>query len=64
MSDTWYMVMNPYPEGGKPTKRHDTFESARDEAIRVSGQTKRKIHVLKLVGSAIPPSDVVAWRDR
>jgi hypothetical protein len=56
MIDTWYMVLNPYPTGQKPTVRHETFEEAQREALRLSEATTQKMHVLQLVGTAYPPS--------
>lgn len=48
---TWWMCLNPYAEGQKPQKRHESFESARAEACRLCLVTGRKIHVLKLAGT-------------
>lgn len=52
---TWFMCFNPYPEGTKPTVRHADLATARDEALRLCRSTGRKIHVLKVVGTAHPP---------
>ncbi len=57
------MVMNPYPEGTKPTVRHDSFGEAHKEAQRIAELTGKKCHVLKLVGTMHPPNKCT-WVDR
>jgi hypothetical protein len=60
---TWWMVFNPYPEGEKPTCRHESYVEAVAEAGRLCAKTGKKIHVLKLVGTMHPQIDV-RWEDR
>lgn len=60
----WWVVMNPYPEGDKPTHRHANKQAAVDEARRISLMTQRKIHVLELVGSWTPPPGEAKWEER
>ena len=62
---TWWMCLNPYPDGQKPRVQHETFESAKAEASRLCRVMGRKIHVLKLVGTMHPPVvPEVWWEDR
>lgn len=64
-SKVWYMVFNPYPDGKKPTVRHETLRSATIEAERVCLLTGKKIHVLKIVGTMHPPKMPAAtWSER
>ena len=56
MKPTWYMCYNPYPEGKKPIKRHETLAAVQAESARLSLLTKQKIHVLQLVCTAHPPT--------
>lgn len=60
---TWWACFNPYPEGDKPVVRHETFESAKAEAERLAVRTRRKIHVLKVVGTMHPPAGCF-WENR
>ena len=53
---TWWMVYNPYPDGGKPTVRHDSQPEAVIEAKRVCLKIKKKVHVLKVIGTVYPPT--------
>lgn len=46
--------MNPYPNGNKPSVRHETLESAIAEAKRVSNLERKKIHVLRCEGTVYP----------
>jgi hypothetical protein len=57
----WWMVFNPYPEGKKPTVRHETLHSAKVEAERISMSTGRKIHILELYGTYVPPSKLAEF---
>lgn len=52
---TWWMCLNPYPEGTKPRVQHEHFASAQEEARRLCLKTGRKIHVVKCVGTYHPP---------
>ncbi len=61
---TWWVAMNPYPEGRIPTVRHETFIEAQREALRLSALAGRKIHVLKLEGTAHPPQQTARWEVR
>lgn len=62
---TWWMVLNPYASGGKPTRRHETLASAKEEAMRLARKDGLKTHVLQLVGTAHPPKQPEAkWEDR
>jgi hypothetical protein len=62
---TWWMCLNPYHEGDKPQVRHDTFAAAQIEAARLCMKTRRKIHVLELVGTMHPPVEPNGiWEDR
>lgn len=59
------MCLNPYTEGHKPQRRHETFEEAQIEAQRLCVKTGRKIHVLKLVGTMHPPTPPApTWEER
>jgi hypothetical protein len=54
------MCLNPYHEGDKPTVRHESLEAA-----RLCLHTRRKIHVLELVGTMHPPvAPHGIWEDR
>jgi hypothetical protein len=64
---TWWMCLNPYHEGDKPTVRHETLGAAGEEARRLCLKTGRKIHVLQLVGTMHPPIPQPVnpvWEDR
>jgi hypothetical protein len=61
---TWWMCLNPYPEARPPTMRHESFHEAQREALRLAQITGRKIHVLKLEGTAHPPQQVARWEVR
>jgi hypothetical protein len=64
---TWWMCLNPYHEGDKPTVRHETFADAAAEARRICLKTGRKIHVLQLIGTMHPPIPQPVrplWEDR
>ena len=65
MSDTWYVVFNPYPRGKKPMVRHESLEEAKAEAMRVCDRERCKVHVLQLIGTAYPPEQPKAfWQNR
>jgi len=62
---TWWMCLNPYPEGEKPQFRHECVLEAQAEAARLCVKTGRKIHVLKCIGTMHPPVEPkVIWEDR
>jgi hypothetical protein len=47
-----WLCLNPYPEGEKPTVYHATLAAAKAEAERLASKTGRKIHVVRIVGTA------------
>lgn len=49
--DTWFMILNPFPSGQKPSVRHPDFETAWAEAGRIAAKEKCKMHILQLLGS-------------
>lgn len=55
-TDTWWVCLNPYPDGTVPKIRHETFGAAHKEAARLAEVSGRKIHVLQLVGTMHPPA--------
>jgi hypothetical protein len=58
------MVLNPWSDR-VPQVRHQTFCQAQAEAIRIAGKEGRKVHVLRVVGTAHPPAmPQVTWEDR
>jgi DNA repair exonuclease SbcCD ATPase subunit len=59
----WWLCLNPYPEGGKPTVYHPTLADAKAEAERLASKTGEKIHVLRIVGTACPPK-AARWEER
>jgi hypothetical protein len=62
---TWWMCLNPYPEGDKPMVRHASYGEACTEARRLCLKTGRKTHVLKLIGTYHPPQiPEPVWEDR
>lgn len=62
---TWWMCLNPYPEGDKPEVRHACHLEAQAEAARLCVKTGRKIHVLKCIGTYHPPQiPQCEWEDR
>jgi DNA repair exonuclease SbcCD ATPase subunit len=58
-----WLCLNPYPEGGKPTAYHATLADAKAEAERLASKTGRKIHVVRIVGTACPPKPA-RWEER
>lgn len=52
---TWWMCLNPYPNGTKPRVQHESLASAQAEAARLCRLMGKKIHVLKCVGTMHPP---------
>jgi len=59
----WWMCLNPYADT-PPRTQHLAYEDARTEALRLSLQERRKIHVVQLVGTAHPPTDLPMWEER
>lgn len=57
----WWMVLNPYRDGLKPTIRHEYKSEAMEEAERIALKTGKKIHVLELVGTMEPPKQHVQF---
>ena len=60
----WYMVFNPYPDGKKPTIRHESLNEAEIESFRVATLTGKKCHVLKCIGTAYPPETMAVYKAR
>ena len=60
---SWWLCLNPHPEGGKPTVYHPTLAAAKSEAERLASKTGRKIHVVRIVGTACPPKPA-RWEER
>jgi hypothetical protein len=58
-----WLCFNPHPEGGKPNVYHPTLAAAKAEAVRLASKTGRKIHVLRIVGTACPPK-AARWEER
>ena len=50
----WWVCMNPYPEGQKPSVRHTDFDTAKAEAQRIADKNGKKCHVLAKVFTAEP----------
>jgi hypothetical protein len=62
---TWWMCLNPYPDGTKPRVQHESLEEAQVEAARLCCLMGKKIHVLKCVGTMHPPvAPKGIWEDR
>jgi hypothetical protein len=59
----WWLCFNPYPEGEKPTVYHPTLAAAKAEAERLASKTGKKIHVVRIVGTACPPK-AARWEER
>jgi chromosome segregation ATPase len=59
----WWLCLNPYPEGEKPTVYHPTIADAKAEAERLASKTGQKIHVVRIVGTACPPKPA-RWEER
>jgi hypothetical protein len=59
----WWLCFNPHPEGEKPTVYHPTLAAAKAEAERLASKTGRKIHVVRIVGTACPPK-AARWEER
>jgi hypothetical protein len=58
-----WLCLNPYPEGEKPSVYHPTLAAAKAEAERLASKTGRKIHVVRIVGTACPPKPA-RWEER
>jgi hypothetical protein len=50
----WWMVLNPFPNGRKPTRRHESQGEAYAECQRVADATGQKCHVLEKVHTCLP----------
>jgi hypothetical protein len=58
-----WLCFNPYPEGEKPSVYHAKLADAKAEAERLASKTGRKIHVVRIVGTACPPKPA-RWEER
>jgi hypothetical protein len=58
-----WLCFNPYPEGEKPTVFHATLADAKAEAERLARKTGKKIHLMRIVGTACPPK-AARWEER
>jgi DNA repair exonuclease SbcCD ATPase subunit len=59
----WWLCFNPHPEGEKFSAYHATLAAAKAEAERLASKTGKKIHVLRIVGTACPPK-AARWEER
>jgi hypothetical protein len=59
----WWLCLNPYPEGEKPSVYHATLADAKAEAERLASKTGKKIHVVRIVGTVCPPK-AARWEER
>ena len=58
-----WLCFNPHPEGEKSTVYHATLADAKAEAERLASKTGKKIHVVRIVGTACPPKPA-RWEER
>jgi len=63
MNEMYFIVTRDGAQLQVSTKRHETFESARAEAIRLAQKDNARFVVLAFAGAAQPIQPPVVWQD-
>jgi len=63
MNEMYFIVTRDNAQLQVSTKRHETFESARTEALRLAQKDNARFVVLAFAGAAEPSQPPVVWQD-